>query len=329
MIATKSHAIGELFGQSISYYISTAGSFPAFAVLIGIFSFGRGYVSSILKTRPLVFLGELSFALYLVHYAVVIYFKQNTDPLSYDWISYCLIWAISITGAWILSSTVESPFRKIIINICADSPQTAKKRKAIAYRCLQTALAASIISYGFYATPKILDYAYPPVAIFSTSPNLDVAKYSNGISIKSIEILERRDHSLFAKIQFQATHADDLNSTAAIHLNDKDGNLVFNAGAVVLNSQFQTEDKLQAETSIELSANEYFSTSSIGIAVFNDPQALYSVESLNYDWGRTRAIIFAQPNARESPVSITTPLPSDAPNIEPEKRVSAIEALRG
>ncbi|KPN91592.1 acyltransferase family protein [Pseudomonas nunensis] len=319
MMATKSHAIGNLFGQSVSYYVSTAGSFPAFAVLIGIFSFGKGHISSILKTRPLVFLGELSFALYLVHYAVVVYFKQYTNPLSYDWTSYCLIWAISISGAWILSSTVEGPFRKILINVLADSPVMAKKRKAFVYRTFQAALAASVIGFGFYATPKVLDYAYPPVAIFSTPANLDVAKYSNGVSITRFEILVRRDKSLYAKIQFKAIEAGELNSTVAIHLNDKDGKILFNVGAIVLNSQFTTADRLQAEASIELSPNQYFSTSSIGIAVFNDPQVLFSVESPNYDWGRTRAIIFAQPKAQPQSEVIVEPLSSDAAVVGPKQ----------
>jgi peptidoglycan/LPS O-acetylase OafA/YrhL len=86
MLMTKSHAIEDMIGRNVSFYISTAGSFPAFAILIGVYSFEMGYVSRVLRTRPFVFLGELSFALYLVHYAVVIYFKTSTEVRSCDWI---------------------------------------------------------------------------------------------------------------------------------------------------------------------------------------------------------------------------------------------------
>jgi hypothetical protein len=171
--------------------------------------------------------------------------------------------------------------------------------------------------------PKILDYLYPPVAIFSTVPNLEVAKYSNGLSIANVSVFERRDHSLVAKVQFVATNPEKFNSTVALHLNDKKGNLVFNAGAVALSSQSQSEDKLRVEASVELSASEYFSTSSIGIAVFKDPAVLYSVDSLNADWGYTRAIIFAQPKALESTDQTAIPSPSDVPKVAFEKPIDS------
>jgi peptidoglycan/LPS O-acetylase OafA/YrhL len=115
MQMTKSGGVTYDLGRDASFYISAAGSFPALALLIAIFSFGRGALSGLLSTKYLVFLGEISFALYLFHYTVVVYFHEHPWTMAYGWISYASVWAIALAGAALLHLLVERPLRGFIL----------------------------------------------------------------------------------------------------------------------------------------------------------------------------------------------------------------------
>ena len=52
-------------------FLKRSGLFLFFAFLIWVFSYSRGHISKILSWRPFVFLGEISFAIYLVHQIVI------------------------------------------------------------------------------------------------------------------------------------------------------------------------------------------------------------------------------------------------------------------
>lgn len=55
----------------ISLWFGTSGSCFAFAALISIFASGRGWVGEFLARRPFVWLGEVSFAIYMYHQIVL------------------------------------------------------------------------------------------------------------------------------------------------------------------------------------------------------------------------------------------------------------------
>lgn len=54
-----------------SLWFGTSGSCFAFAGLIGIFASGRGWLGELLTRRPIVWLGEISFAVYMYHQVVL------------------------------------------------------------------------------------------------------------------------------------------------------------------------------------------------------------------------------------------------------------------
>lgn len=116
MLLTGDGSIRTSLGDDADYYVRVAGSFPAFAVLIAVFSVGRGKFSGWLSTRPMIFLGEISFALYLIHYIVVIYFHDHPALTAYGWVSYVSVWGISLSLASILFLFVEKRARKFIVD---------------------------------------------------------------------------------------------------------------------------------------------------------------------------------------------------------------------
>lgn len=54
-----------------------AGSAPIFALAIVVLARQRGLISQALSWRPLVYLGDVSFALYLVHHPIIVYFEHH------------------------------------------------------------------------------------------------------------------------------------------------------------------------------------------------------------------------------------------------------------
>jgi peptidoglycan/LPS O-acetylase OafA/YrhL len=59
-------SVGYMSEWMILWY-TAAGSFWVFAILIAVFASGRGLVSRALSVKPLVFLGEISFSIYMLH----------------------------------------------------------------------------------------------------------------------------------------------------------------------------------------------------------------------------------------------------------------------
>ena len=58
-------------GPAAFYGSSRTSAIPGFCLIIVVFAFGRGLVSKLLGSKLLEFLGEISFAIYLVHVLVI------------------------------------------------------------------------------------------------------------------------------------------------------------------------------------------------------------------------------------------------------------------
>ncbi len=100
----------------IAEYIGHAGGTPAFVVVIFIMAFGRGHISRLLYWRPLVVLGEASFALYLVHQILLGWYYMNIPSLTGipNSVICAFYWAGSIAASIVLWRFVETPMRQRI-----------------------------------------------------------------------------------------------------------------------------------------------------------------------------------------------------------------------
>ncbi|WP_064577169.1 acyltransferase family protein [Cupriavidus gilardii] len=96
-----------------SVWIRIAGPYWAFGMLLVVLYAQRGALTRLLSWRPLVYLGEISFALYLLHQLVLRWmFAHYRDFIEANWlISYGAYWAISIIGATAIYHWVEQPSR--------------------------------------------------------------------------------------------------------------------------------------------------------------------------------------------------------------------------
>jgi peptidoglycan/LPS O-acetylase OafA/YrhL len=88
----------------------------SFPLLIVVMALRRGWVSRLLSMRAMVLLGEISYALYLVHYAIMLGFAHVRPhvPRIPDPAMYGLFWLVTLAAAWALWRWVEWPARSYV-----------------------------------------------------------------------------------------------------------------------------------------------------------------------------------------------------------------------
>jgi len=104
-----------------------AGSFPSFAVLIIIFGIGIGYISRALSGGLAVFLGEISYSVYLLHQIVYTLYLRNWPPgADPDYLGLIVCVAVTLILATVLWRAVEIPCRAWVKELAGlgFSPQT-------------------------------------------------------------------------------------------------------------------------------------------------------------------------------------------------------------
>lgn len=127
-----SRIAGHDLGDSAwSVFAGHCGSFLAFALVVMVMAIGRGLLSRALSLKPLVLLGEASFALYLVHQMLIGYFYMHRP--SFDGIPDVVLcvgyWLTSITAAFALWHFVENPARRKI-RALLNSPKSLRAMSA-------------------------------------------------------------------------------------------------------------------------------------------------------------------------------------------------------
>lgn len=88
----------------------------AFPLLIVVMALRRGLLSRLLSVRAMVLLGEISYALYLVHYGIMLGFAyvRPDVPGIPDPAVYGLFWLVSLAASWALWRWVEWPARSYV-----------------------------------------------------------------------------------------------------------------------------------------------------------------------------------------------------------------------
>ncbi|MCU7247836.1 acyltransferase family protein [Pseudomonas koreensis] len=110
--------------QALSEFVHHSAMALLFAAVISCFYMDRGLVSRILSWRPLVFLGEISFSVYLIHQVIIRLTTQ--EQLLAEYGPYTRFWFVAITSiacAAFIWKFVEKPCQKGIMRIY-DSART-------------------------------------------------------------------------------------------------------------------------------------------------------------------------------------------------------------
>lgn len=122
----------EPFSPQLAEWTLQSGQFWALALLIFVFAIGRGVLSWGLSSRPLVFLGEISFAMYMLHQVIIKVMETHAHDLMLDQpalaiAAYLLVVLASSSAAFLL---FEKPMRRLILRTaarCFNSDQSTER----------------------------------------------------------------------------------------------------------------------------------------------------------------------------------------------------------
>lgn len=139
----------------------------AFVALIVLLADGRGLLARVLATRPFVYLGEISFALYLVHTPVFMLLGSEVQPYELLWptpLALCGATALAV-ASW-LHAVIETPARQAIL---AGSVHAAARLQVYAAQAvagasrpgvwLLTVVALGAFGIGRVCRPDTRDFA--------------------------------------------------------------------------------------------------------------------------------------------------------------------------
>jgi peptidoglycan/LPS O-acetylase OafA/YrhL len=106
----------------LSMWVSSAVYCFAFALLIIAFANGAGVVGQVLSWRPFVWLGEISFALYMVHQPIMRWLILHHMEGKMGMPGPVLVFGACLVGAALLHHLVELPARALILRWMASRP---------------------------------------------------------------------------------------------------------------------------------------------------------------------------------------------------------------
>jgi peptidoglycan/LPS O-acetylase OafA/YrhL len=100
-------------------WIIRTSAIPGFCLIVVVFAFGRGLLSKLVGSRVLEFLGEISFAIYLIHVLVIgTYRSQFKEALAVSpSADFAITVAITVLAATALHLFIERPCRSLIIGL--------------------------------------------------------------------------------------------------------------------------------------------------------------------------------------------------------------------
>lgn len=104
------------FGRTLAVWYNQSGGFLAFALLIYAFALPQGTIARAISGRVMVRLGEISFALYMVHILVLHLLNRSGIVASIGPVgAFVSAVTLSLVSAYILWWLVEVPARRLIV----------------------------------------------------------------------------------------------------------------------------------------------------------------------------------------------------------------------
>jgi peptidoglycan/LPS O-acetylase OafA/YrhL len=105
------------WSAGISTWFVGSSACLAFGGVILAFASGQGLLSRLLSLRPFVWLGEVSFALYMVHQVLMKYLHIGVLLGRWESPSMPLVFALCLGSAALLHHAVELPARRLILRL--------------------------------------------------------------------------------------------------------------------------------------------------------------------------------------------------------------------
>lgn len=287
--------LSNIITKTGSMLLATSGyGTLVFSLVIYVFAIGRGYWSTVLKLRPLVFLGEISFALYLIHTLFLLYRQQA--PGVFESFSpaeiYILYWATGLSLAVLLHLSIELPcqqfFRQAVQRLDFSSlPKTL------------TSVSLGILIFAFLVHFQPSNRTDFSLALSGERQSMlqEPAEFDAGYRIDSIDLRESPDHKQTVRFAWTALKEVSLNYRVAVHLLDEKGKMVGQLDYAMDTGYRNAISGEQWTNSVSTRAIDPHIVKTIGVSVYNIHGMSHIRKSANVqsDWGETRLLVSTEP----------------------------------
>jgi peptidoglycan/LPS O-acetylase OafA/YrhL len=293
--------VRNIFGEAGAYYIQRDGIWLFWAILIGVFAMTEGPIGKFLSTRPMVFLGEVSFSLYLVHAVVITYLDPYAARVkAVGVIGLFEFWAVCLTLAALLFMGVERPCRGVILSWWAKKKFGAPTKRRRPFGALEisslSVLVLAVVSMSMFRPTTIVAIdansanAFLEQAVTSSDSS---GEFSNGVKVMGIRIAKQPDGSTSAAVLMKSDRPTELTSIIAIHLNDTNGTIVDSLGDTPMdNGRSSVKSGTYWIQSFPLNPVELQKASTFGVVMYGDPPTSFlRVISTKTDWDSRRLIM--------------------------------------
>ena len=158
---TLGQALSAYVGGAGATWIMSSGTAPCFALLILAMATERGLISQLLSHPVFVFLGEISFSIYLLHQILLRYYQGHSRAFSEmpGWVLYAVFWGITVMMAYMVWRLVELPGRRILTRY---QIQTSRVRSDKMLSSRKVLLTAAVLLVGLMSMTYAI--AHRPMA---------------------------------------------------------------------------------------------------------------------------------------------------------------------
>jgi hypothetical protein len=292
----------QTLGVTTSLVINTSGfGVPVFAFLILVFAVGKGYISAWLRRPTLVFLGEVSFALYLIHTLYLLYRQQAPGVFAglSDSVVYGLYWLVSLSLASMLHLLVEKPGQSLLRDGLGRRTRGGAGLQRYALLGGFVVLSGALV-WLQPSTRSAYASSIQPVRTLLDHPVV----FSNGYRLDQIEVLA-------ADLRFVWTANGDasLAKRVAVHLLDETGKMTGQLDFAIETGYRSASNGEKWGNLVSMQGIDLTATRSLGVAVY-DAGGLTKIivgSEDTADWNESRLIVPLQKDLSRTFASTITP----------------------
>lgn len=193
-------------GATLTHWLSLSGGMFFHAAVIYVFAQSVGWIARLAGSRVMVFLGEISFAFYMIHFPLIYFAKQKFWFGTNFSVGYFAVLTLALSigvSAW-LYYLVEVPVKTTMLKWYAGNTSLRQLAAEIAIKPMQR-LAQSPLIFALIlivAIPVVVTKVYKRVdrksftaaAIMkSASPEFQPVHFGNQVELLAADVVPRRD----------------------------------------------------------------------------------------------------------------------------------------
>lgn len=308
MLAAANFAgIQQTLGNAANYHFSASGLWLFWSLVIGVFALSRGPIKDILSLRFAVFLGEISFSLYLCHALVLHYLENYREQVQpFGMYGYAAFWVGCLLFASALFLGVETPFRRLILSI-ASKKKTFRQRLAALHQCFGlkealsiAALACMTLAMIFLRPSTIVQIDDAQAKQFMRS-SAELIKLPEGVTFnKKYEVLsvqivqadrEKSKDTAEVLVLMRVNETLHATDTLALHTIGADGQNTGGFDMRLDNGRLDISAGTQWIQKFKVPKAKLDHSVQLGLAMYSTPLKLFDAVGGNRDWGGTRLIL--------------------------------------